>query len=316
MSHRRARTLIILLAVILVIVILVGLGGIYLVRRSYPQTDGTLQLPGLQAQVEVFRDSYGVPHIYASNPHDLFMAQGYVHAQDRFWQMEFWRRIGAGRLSEILGPSALDQDRFIRTVGWFRTAQEEEAQLSDSDRAVLQAYADGVNAYIDSHRGKLGLEFTILGLTGVKFDPEPWTPVNSLSWGKVMAWDLSGNRNSELLRANIIARLGVPALKELMPGYPPDYPVIVSGMLNEATLDTVPEVAFDMHAFGAGDDLGSNNWVISGERTESGKPILANDPHLSPELPGTAGICASSPYQAPISPPRCLAGHRPSSSAT
>ncbi|MFN2147690.1 MAG: penicillin acylase family protein, partial [Anaerolineales bacterium] len=285
MSHRRARALIIGLAIVLVIVIVVGLGGIYIVRRSFPQTDGTLQLPGLQASVDVFRDSYGVPHIYASNPHDLFMAQGYVHAQDRFWQMEFWRRIGSGRLSEILGPGALDQDRFIRTVGWFRTAQEEEKLLSDSDRAVLQAYADGVNAYIDSHRGKLGLEFTILGLTGVKFDPEPWTPVNSLSWGKVMAWDLSGNRDSELLRANIITRLGLPALKELMPGYPADYPVIVSEALNEATLAAVPDSAFDLHAFGTGNDLGSNNWVISGQRTESGKPILANDPHLGIQMP-------------------------------
>jgi len=284
-SHRRARTLIIILSIILVLAIVIGVGGLYIVRRSFPQTDGTLQLPGLQAQVEVFRDSYGVPHIYASNPHDLFMAQGYVHAQDRFWQMEFWRRIGAGRLSEILGPSALDQDRFIRTVGWYRAAQEDLDQLSESELALLQAYADGVTAYIDSHRGKLGLEFTVLGLTGVKFDPEPWTPVNTLSWAKVMAWDLGGNRSAELLRANIIARLGQPALEELMPGYPPDYPIIVSGALNEATLAAVPEDAFDMHAFGIGKDLGSNNWVISGEHTESGKPILANDPHLGIQMP-------------------------------
>jgi penicillin amidase len=284
-SHRRARTLIIILSIVLILVIVIGLGGLFIVRRSFPQTDGTLQLPGLQASVDVFRDSYGVPHIYASNPHDLFMAQGYVHAQDRFWQMEFWRRIGAGRLSEILGPSALDQDRFIRTVGWYRTAQQEVELLSESELAILQAYADGVNAYIDSHRGKLGLEFTILGLTGVKFDPEPWTPVNSLSWAKVMAWDLGGNRSAELVRANIIARLGLPALNELMPGYPADYPVIVSGALNEATLATVPEAAFNLHAFGFGDGLGSNNWVISGDRTESGKPILANDPHLGIQMP-------------------------------
>jgi penicillin amidase len=284
-SHRRARTLIIILSIILILVIVIGLGGLFIVRRSFPQTDGSLQLPGLQASVDVFRDSYGVPHIYASNPHDLFMAQGYVHAQDRFWQMEFWRRIGAGRLSEILGPSALDQDRFIRTVGWHRTAQQEVELLDESELAVLQAYADGVTAYIDSHRGRLGLEFTILGFTGVKFDPEPWTPVNSLSWAKVMAWDLGGNRSSELLRANIIARLGLPALNELMPGYPSDYPVIVSGSLNEATLAAVPEQAFNLHAFGFGEGLGSNNWVISGDRTESGKPILANDPHLGIQMP-------------------------------
>jgi len=285
MTHRRARTVLIILSVVLVLAIVLGVGGLYLVRRSFPQTKGTLQLPGLQAQVEVFRDSYGVPHIYASNAHDLFMAQGYVHAQDRFWQMEFWRRIGSGRLSEILGAGALDQDRFIRTVGWYRTAQEEVARLDEGDLAVLQAYADGVNAYLEANKGKLGLEFTILGLTGVKFDPEPWTPVNSLSWAKVMAWDLGGNRSAELLRANIIARLGLPALQDLMPGYPADYPVIVSEALNEATLAAVPEAAFNMHAFGFGEGLGSNNWVISGERTESGMPLLANDPHLGIQMP-------------------------------
>jgi len=269
----------------LALIIIIGVVGLVVVRRSFPQTDGSLQIPFLKDTVEVFRDGYGVPHIYASNEYDLFVVQGFIHAQDRFWQMEFWRRIGAGRLSEILGPGALDQDRFIRTVGWNRTAQEEAEKLSGPELAALQAYADGVNYYINTQRGKLGLEFTMLGLTGVSFDPEPWTPVNSLSWAKVMAWDLGGNRTAELTRANILAVLGTTALSELMPPYPSDYPVIVSQALNEATLGSVPEAAFNMRAFGYGEGLGSNNWVISGSRTESGKPILANDPHLGIQMP-------------------------------
>jgi penicillin amidase len=285
MTYRRSRTLMIVLSIVIILIIVVGIGGLVIVRRSFPQTDGSFQIPFLKDRVEVFRDEFGVPHIYASNEYDLFVAQGFVHAQDRFWQMEFWRRIGAGRLSEILGPSALEQDRFIRTVGWNRTAQQEVELLSGPELAVLQAYADGVNYYIDTQRGKLSLEFTLLGLTGVSFDPEPWMPLNSLSWAKVMAWDLGGNRSDELTRANILAVLGSEALEELMPPYPADYPVIVSHALNEATLGSVPEAAFDMRAFGSGEGLGSNNWVISGARTESGKPILANDPHLGIQMP-------------------------------
>ncbi|RLC56346.1 MAG: penicillin acylase family protein, partial [Chloroflexota bacterium] len=218
------RTLLRVLLALLVILLVMGLVGsgygFVTVRRSWPQTDGRIRAEGLQAEVTIIRDSWGIPHIYASNTHDLFFAQGYVHAQDRFWQMEFWRRIGSGRLAEILGESALDSDRFIRTLGWHRTAARELELLGEEERAVLEAYAEGVNAYIFTHRGRLGLEFTFLGLTGVEFEPEPWTPFNTITWAKVMAWDLGGNRSDELLRAHIAARLGTPAVAELMPPYP------------------------------------------------------------------------------------------------
>ncbi|MBC8446336.1 MAG: penicillin acylase family protein, partial [Chloroflexi bacterium] len=220
------------------------------------------------------------------NPHDLFFAQGYVHAQDRFWQMEFWRRIGSGRLAEILGESALENDRFIRTVGWRRTAAQELEQLDDQMRAVLEAYAEGVNAYISTHRGRLGLEFTMLGLTGVKFDPEPWTPLNTLTWAKVMAWDLGGNRGDELLRAHVAARLGASAIGAVAPPYPDDHPVIVPHPLTGATLKAVPESAFDFYVLGKKEEgIGSNSWVIAGNRTETGMPLLANDPHLGIQMP-------------------------------
>ena len=276
-----------LLPVIFVLVVgLVGLGyGVTKVRRCWPKTDGTVEVDGLYAEVTVVRDDWGIPHIYASNAHDLFFAQGYVHAQDRFWQMEFWRRIGSGRLSEVLGESALGQDRFIRTVGWHRAARRDLERMDEETRAVLEDYAEGVNAYVSTHQGRLGLEFAVLGLTGTRFEIEPWTPVDSVSWGKVMAWDLCGNRGAELLRAHIADQLGTSAVDDLVPPYFDDYPVIVPSPPNEASLQAVPDIASETLALGDGEHLGSNNWVISGERTETGMPLLANDPHLGIEMP-------------------------------
>ncbi len=287
MVRRLARTLLFLLILLVILSLLLGAVGFVVVRRSWPDIKGTLRLPGLQGAVEVYRDPMGIPHIYASNLHDLFLAQGFVHAQDRFWQMEFWRRIGSGRLAELLGESALESDRFIRTVGWHRTAAQELEMLDAETLAVLQAYADGVNAYLSTTDiSRLSLEFDILALTGVDFVAEPWTPLNTLTWAKVMAWDLGGNMRDELLRAEIIVRLGGRAAETLMPPYSDKYPVIVRHPLASATLDSVPEAAFTAGwALGGGKDLGSNNWVVAGTRTESGKPILANDPHLGIQMP-------------------------------
>jgi penicillin amidase len=274
----------VVLAVLIVGLVVCG-GGLWLVRRPWPRIEGTVQVGGLQAEVTIVRDGWGIPHIYAANPHDLFFAQGYVHAQDRFWQMEFWRRIGSGRLAEILGSSALESDRFIRTLGWHRTAAQELTMLDPEVRQVLEDYSAGVNAYISTHRGQLGLEFTILGFTGVPFDPEPWTPLDTLTWAKVMSWDLGGNMDAELLRAHIAARLGTDAVGALVPPYPEDYPVIVPRPLAEATLGSVPAAAFETHTLGSGPGLGSNSWVIAGSRTETGTPLLADDPHLGIQMP-------------------------------
>ncbi|MCP4538474.1 MAG: penicillin acylase family protein [Chloroflexi bacterium] len=277
--------LLVLVAVALVVG-LIGVGSVvFTVRRPWPKINGNVKVEGLQAETTIIRDSWGVPHIYAANTHDLFFAQGYVHAQERFWQMEFWRRIGSGRLSEILGDSAVRQDVFIRTVGWHRTAVEELEQIDEEILVTLEAYAEGVNAYISTHRRRLGLEFTMLGLTGVRFDPEPWTPLNTITWAKVMAWDLGGNMSKELLRAHIATRLGTPALEELVPPYADDYPVIVPHPMTGATLQSVPDAAFDTHFLGKGDSVGSNSWVIAGERTDTGMPLLADDPHLGIQMP-------------------------------
>ncbi len=274
------------LVVLLLILTLAGLGyGMVTVRSSWPQISGTVEAHGLGADVTVARDGWGIPHIYASNSHDLFFGQGYVHAQDRFWQMEFWRRAGSGRLSEVLGEAALGSDRFIRTVGWHRTAAEELELLDEDSKAALEAYAEGVNAYIRDREAPLALEFAVLGLTGIQVEPEPWTPLDTLCWAKVMSWDLGGNMDSELLRAHIAAILGTAAVDVIAPPYPDEHPVIVPHTLSEATLRSVPAAAFAAQVLGEGEGLGSNSWVVAGSRTDTGSPLLADDPHLSIQIP-------------------------------
>ena len=153
MSPRIRRVLCTTLLSVMILVIVLALTGVYTVRRSFPQIQGTIVLEGPDGPVEVTLDSMGVPHIYGSSEYDLFMAQGYVHAQDRFWQMDFWRHLGSGRLSEMFGESQLDADRFLRTLGWARVVQEEIKQVDPRTLASLQAYADGVNAYLATHQG-------------------------------------------------------------------------------------------------------------------------------------------------------------------
>src|SRR5574341_797158 len=154
--------------VLIILAVVITAGGLlgFTVNRSFPQTSGTLKVPGLTGKVDVYRDGHGVPHIYADNTHDLFLAQGYVHAQERFYQMDFWRHQTSGRLSELYGDGTLEADRFLRTVGWWRVAEQEYSLLDTDTRAVLDAYAEGVNAYIGNRSvADLSLEYSILGLT-------------------------------------------------------------------------------------------------------------------------------------------------------
>ena len=273
------------LVILLIVMVVAGSLG-YVVRSPMPQTAGSIKAPGLQNAVDVYRDQWGVPHIYASSSHDLFFAQGYTHAQDRFWQMEFWRRIGSGRLSEVFGSTTLSTDRFVRTQGWARVAAEEEKMLDDQTRFELQSYADGVNAYLAT-RHTLGLEFTLLGVQGVKINPEPWTILNTLTWAKAMSWDLGGNMADELNRALLIQKVGAQAEQELHPPYPGEHPVIVPNPaigLNVA--DALAQVQGLNDLTGGGfEGIGSNNWVVSGKLTATGKPLLANDLHLSIQMP-------------------------------
>ncbi|MBD2593496.1 penicillin acylase family protein [Nostoc spongiaeforme FACHB-130] len=296
----------------LVVITLLGLGlllggfAIYTVRRSFPQVSGTIPIPGLKAEVTVQRDQWGVPHIYASNTHDLFMVQGYVHAQDRFWQMDFWRHIGSGRLAEIFGKSQVETDKYLRTMGWDRVAQQEIQQMDGQMQADLQAYADGVNAYLAEHQGSaLSLEYAVLQLLNPRYKPEPWQPLHSLTWGKVMAYDLGRNFQSEIERTILLKSLSPQQVEELFPPYPKNLPVILPELQTDpvdkvkenlppnfpiaiaSTLEsTIPAIKALENLIGAtGVGIGSNNWVISGERTVTKKPILANDPHLAVQIP-------------------------------
>jgi penicillin amidase len=314
----------------LAIVGLIAIGAI-LTQRGWAQTTGTITLDGLHHPATVTRDAYGIIQITANDPHDLFEAQGYLHAQERMWQMEISRRIGAGRLSELFGASQVDTDSYIRTLGWRQAAQHDLDAMSPESKAILQAYADGVNAWIKEHDGRLSTSFVVAGLLsgtggigGISL--EPWMPLDTATWQKVQAWSLGGNVDAEVFRILADQKLGSPAkTDELFPPYDPTAPVITptglagsggagaptgtaAGGSGTGSVDPVvglaaahltdPEAGAltdigKLHVTIAalagldrGDGLvgdhgiGSNNWVVAGARTASGKPILANDPHL------------------------------------
>lgn len=267
------------------VLVLAVVGGSLYVRRTFPTIDGTVKLAGLQSTVEVYRDTWGVPHIYADNAEDLFFAQGYVEAQDRLWQMEFNRRVASGTLSEICGEATLDTDRFLRTLGWRRVAEEDAEGLTGEQRTMLEAYSAGVNAFVESHRDSLPLEFTIMGV-----EPEPWTPTDSIAWAKVMAWDLGGNWETELLRARLVEALGEDKAAELAPPYPEDFPLIIPtevGDYSHLESEGLLAQAAGLKGIlgGGGPGVGSNNWVVDGSKSATGMPLLANDMHLGLQMP-------------------------------
>ncbi|MET8448737.1 penicillin acylase family protein [Streptomyces sp. NPDC005209] len=330
---RKAR----LIVLVLVLAIIGGVAygaywSISTVRASFPQTTGTITLDGLSGPVDVKRDGNGIPQIYASSDEDLFMAQGFVQAQDRFYEMDVRRHMTSGRLSEMFGKGQVENDQFLRTLGWDRIAEQEyEHKLSAATKKYLQAYAKGVNAYLDGKDAKdISLEYAALGFAN-DYAPGKWTPVDSVSWLKAMAWDLRGNMQDEIDRALMTSRLGPQQIADLYPEYPygRNKPIVREGRYDTVTktfqqggagsatgttgttattgttgsstsagssttgsgvtsqlaglykvLDDVPA------AVGVnGQGIGSNSWVVGGRYTITGKPLLANDPHLSASLP-------------------------------
>lgn len=261
-----------------------GLGALVALKRPLPKTSGNLKLAGLHGRVQVLRDRWGVPHIYAGDNHDLFMAQGYVHAQDRLWQMEIHRRTGHGQLAELFGPIALTSDRFIRVLGFSRVARQEAELLDPETRSILEAYVAGVNAFIEQNSHKLPLEFTLL-----RHKPRPWDLSDVLVWSKIMALNLSENWSSEVLRAQLVAALGPERAGALEPNYPDDLPLSVpegayySVKLAEDALRMAREAVSFTGESGMGQ--GSNAWVVGGQRSTTGRPLLANDPHLAISMP-------------------------------
>ena len=312
-------------AAIVLLAMFVTAGAYVYLRRSLPQIEGTTNVVGLSAPIEIIRDADAIPHIVASNRLDGLFGLGSAHAQDRLWQMEFQRRIGHGRLSELLGAATLPQDRFLRTVGFGRAARAAWRSTPDWAKPQVNAYVAGVNAFIATHHGSaLPPEFSLL-----RFEPEPWTAVDVLVWVKMMAWDLSGNYSFELLRHDLIHAISEERMAQLMPPYAVDGLSILSKRVTTVDTDTngghgqdlqerdlsvssvvpvsslVKDVTSWSHALrasvSAGDPavrdfliggamtegLGSNNWVVDGTLTASGKPLLANDPHLGTRLPST-----------------------------
>lgn len=272
------------------------------------QTGEDFSIPGLQAPVTILFDQMGIPHIYAENEHDLFMAQGYVHAADRWWQMDWWRHMSAGRLAEIGGPPFVGSDQFIRTLDYQGAAETDWEALSDEAQAILVAYTEGVNAYIANKTpAELAMQYELLAANGIEV--EPWTIYDSLRWGKVMTQNLSGNYEIEIIRAQLIEAMSPIVARIIIPEYDFDnYPVIIepggidyrgerdstAAVINPAVdsssvnFDLVGNVVLDdplLHPFGANLDTGSNSWVVSGDITDHGFSMVANDPHLGIQMP-------------------------------
>jgi penicillin amidase len=306
---------------VLVVLAAVAAAAVYaLGRRSLPAVDGAITVNGISAPVEIIRDADAIPHIFASTKLDALYGLGYAHAQDRLWQMEFQRRIGHGRLSEIFGSATLPQDRFLRTVGFGRAARAAWAGTPDWARRQVDAYVAGINAFLAGHHGSaLPPEFSIL-----RIDPEPWSGVDVLVWVKMMAWDLSANYTFELLRSDLAGTVGAERAAALMPPYARDGLSILGGSRGDSgsagpgrsagsdgsgnsgggggpgraehnTLQAFvlglsrgePAVRDLLLGGGTTEALGSNNWVADGTLTVSGKPLLANDPHLGTHVPST-----------------------------
>jgi penicillin amidase len=274
------------------------------IRRTFPRESGTIRVPGHAGTIRIDFDEHSVPTIHASSIPDGMFGLGYVHARDRLWQLEFERRVGSGRLAEILGRSLVDADRFLRTIGFRRAAEATWRGLSAESRLPFEAYARGVNAFVASSAAR-PIEFRLL-----RVDAEPWRPEDSLVWAKMMAWDLAGNARDEIRLARFAAAVGAERAAELLPvaatepsiltaeewapatGPPPSAASVSRGAPRgpwdslAARFDTLDALGF------GGETLGSNSWVLSGARTESGKPILANDPHLGLKTPSVWYLAA------------------------
>ncbi len=267
-----------------------------LAASTFSGEDGERPVKGITGRVSIERDGRGVPTVRASSSTDALFGLGYAHAQDRLWQMEFQRRVGGGRLAEILGPRLVDTDRFLRTVGFRRAAEAAWPALSRETQGLIEAYARGINAFLAADRAR-PVEFRFL-----RFEPQPFTPVDSLTWAKMMAWDLAGNARDEIQRARLTAAVGPERTAELLPPVPAQPTILLDeewmGQLTPATSSSVSrlgprgpwtslerEFALLRDLGFNGEEIGSNSWVVAGSRTKSGKPLLANDPHLGLRAP-------------------------------
>ncbi|MET0413961.1 MAG: penicillin acylase family protein [Polyangiaceae bacterium] len=289
----------------LVVLVLIALIVAYgFARRSLPDLAGEAQVNGLAAKLEIVRDANAVPHIFARSIPDAYFGLGYVHAQDRLWQLEQSRRVASGTLSELIGERGLKLDRLFRGLGIMRSAQANLTSLDGDTRSVLEAYARGINAWLESDP-PLPIELTVLGIT-----PAPWTPADTLGYVRLMAWQLAGNYGDELARVELASVLTPTQAEAFLPPYPGYEPVPLARLLGvygpldvplarraplgaleprqhedtRSVLASFAAAAAELRTLAPtrlGEAVGSNNWLVDGTRSATGKPLLANDPHLA-----------------------------------
>jgi len=272
-----------IIGLLIVLVAIAAAGAYWALNSSLPDYAGDVTLEGPTAKIRIVRDENAIPHIEAQNLNDAAFGLGYAHAQDRLWQMEMNRRVSQGRMSEVFGKATIGTDKFLRTLGIDQKARAAQKVVSEETRALLDAYAKGVNAYLETRSGLLPPEFLVLGAK-----PDPWEPRHSLGWLKMMAWDLGANWNSELARLELAGKLTPEQISQFFAPYPGEAPTALAGYqdLYRSVAKKMDVAALrDALPKPPGDGIGSNNWVVSGAHTESGKPLVANDPHLGLTAP-------------------------------
>ncbi len=268
-----------ILGVLLGLIIVIFAGVYAYLRATLPDYNGEITVAGIKAPVEIIRDSYGMPHIYAKTDEDAYFAVGYCMAQDRLFHMDLARRLAKGRLAEIIGKDLVSVDKFFRTITAGKSFEDIAAEYPPETLAATEAYAAGVNFFITHHKGPLPIEFTILG-----YQPDPWQPSDSAAVHYYMAWDLNSALSIEMLYAAVIAKVGPQMAKDIFPDYPDGYPTIIPA--ESASLDFLKSLALAREVSGTEGGGASNSWVVTGKKSATGMPILANDPHLGHGAPG------------------------------
>ncbi|MFA5404623.1 MAG: penicillin acylase family protein, partial [Ignavibacteria bacterium] len=297
----------ILIIVVTLVITLIVLFN-QLSNKSFYTESGTVKIKGIYENVNIYRDDFGVSHIEANNENDLYFALGYTHSQDRLWQMDLYRRIAEGKMSEIFGKDVIEFDKLFRTIGINKISYQFYQNLSPKSKEILNSYTEGVNYFINSHIKKLPLEFDVLN-----YKPEAWKPEHSIMLIRLMGWELNLAWYTDFMFGEIVKKWGIEKAKDFFPNYPEDAPFIISSEKksneNTKTQDTTKKISeltiennyrtlaelgndfcktnFDFRNFFGlkGTHIGSNSWVISGKKSENRKPILANDPHLVLQSP-------------------------------
>jgi penicillin G amidase len=283
--NRRAKIFIGIIFTVIVFAAAFYIISTELLKRPLPKYEGEIVVKGITRDVKIFRDDYAVPYIYAENDEDAAFALGFVHAQERLFQMDILRRAGEGRLSEVLGGKTVPIDKMFRTIGLYKNVETNFPKLSDDTKRILAAYSKGINQFINQARGKYPLEFALLG-----YEPYQWKPEHSLVLAKMMAWELNISWWTDIAYTHLVQKLGEEKAKEIIPDYPQNAPVIIPpGIRNYAQVtDELIKIdrQFRQITGFVGTHIGSNAWVVNGSMSATGKPILANDPHLSFQAPG------------------------------